>query len=211
MNDITALAHRAPLDFTQPLETESGEPVKYICSDVIEYKCARICVDAATGIVYSSPYAGLKIRNTSQYVALRRFTEEAASAYSDFENGFISDMKCGDRSHEYLMFVKEPKNVLALVEALEKAQTERDKYRSRLSVAKLFVDNADNRIAELESRTVTEPQQKKLIGWRMADYTHETSDPECARNWAPNVQVLPIFEGDINTHLCSHPTEGEVQ
>lgn len=121
MSMTTELA--LPLDFTKPLETESGEPVKYICHDVIEYKQARVCVDIDTGVVYSSPYAGMKIRNVieSEYESLRESIEDAASAYYEFDNGWISHMDCCDRSHEYLMFVKEPKNVLALVEALEAA------------------------------------------------------------------------------------------
>ncbi|EOV9459583.1 hypothetical protein ACN5YE_006181 [Pseudomonas aeruginosa] len=53
----------AELDFSRPLETENGEPVKWICADVIEYKSARVCVAKDTGLVYSSPYIGLKIRN----------------------------------------------------------------------------------------------------------------------------------------------------
>lgn len=44
---------------------------------------------------------------------------------------------------------------------------------------------------------------KKLIGWRMADYTEETTDPEKAKNWAMAVGVLPIFEGDVNTSLTT--------
>ncbi|WP_106470332.1 MULTISPECIES: hypothetical protein [Yersinia pseudotuberculosis complex] len=44
---------------------------------------------------------------------------------------------------------------------------------------------------------------KKLIGWRTEDYTHETNNIELARNWAPNVGVLPIFEGDINTSIST--------
>ncbi|HHY1424307.1 hypothetical protein AB8884_03000 [Yersinia enterocolitica] len=48
-----------------------------------------------------------------------------------------------------------------------------------------------------------EPQQKKLIGWRTEDYTEETNKIELARNWAPNVGVLPIFEGDINTSIAT--------
>ncbi|MCM7837833.1 hypothetical protein [Enterobacter asburiae] len=105
------------IDFSLPLETENGEPVKYVCQDVVEYKCARVCIDVKTGIVYSSPYVGLKIRNTP----LRKIIENAASAYADFENGFISDTTCIDRSHEYLVFVKEPKKVLALLDELESA------------------------------------------------------------------------------------------
>lgn len=41
----------------------------------------------------------------------------------------------------------------------------------------------------------------KLIGWRSADYTMETSDPDKAKNWSNNMEVLPIFEGDPNTKL----------
>ncbi|WP_422766251.1 hypothetical protein [Pseudomonas aeruginosa] len=37
--------------------------MKWICADVIEYKSARVCVAKDTGLVYSSPYIGLKIRN----------------------------------------------------------------------------------------------------------------------------------------------------
>lgn len=141
---MTALNKQA-IDFSQPLETESGEPVKYICHDVIEYKCARVCVDIATGVVYSSPYVGLKIRNkeTTQRAKLREKVESAADAYWQFDNGWISDMKCGDLSHEYLLFVKEPKNVLALLDELEAAE---------------------KRIAELETRTVTLPDERFRYG-----------------------------------------------
>ncbi|WP_411697188.1 ead/Ea22-like family protein [Citrobacter freundii] len=134
---MTALNKQA-IDFSQPLDTESGEPVKYICHDVIEYKCARVCVDIATGVVYSSPYVGLKIRNkeANPRAKLREQIESAADAYWQFDNGWISDMKCGDLSHEYLLFAKEPKNVLALLDELEAAE---------------------KRIAELEARTVTLP------------------------------------------------------
>lgn len=120
---MTALNKQA-IDFSQPLETESGEPVKYICHDVIEYKCARVCVDIATGVVYSSPYVGLKIRNkeASPRAKLREQVESAVDAYRQFDNGWISDMKCSDLSHEYLLFVKEPKNVLALLDELETAE-----------------------------------------------------------------------------------------
>lgn len=61
-------------------------------------------------------------------------------------------------------------------------------------------------LAEIQGSKLTEahePQQKKLIGWRMEDYTHETNSIELARNWAPNIGVLPIFEGDINTRIST--------
>ncbi|EOV5314146.1 hypothetical protein [Klebsiella pneumoniae] len=43
----------------------------------------------------------------------------------------------------------------ALVEALEKAQTERDEFRNRLKLERSILEDADKCIAELESRTVT--------------------------------------------------------
>ncbi|EPR5729846.1 hypothetical protein ACU7BL_000266 [Escherichia coli] len=146
---MTALNKQA-IDFSQPFETESGEPVKYICHDVIEYKCARVCVDIATGVVYSSPYVGLKIRNkeANPRAKLREQIESAADAYCQFDNGLISDMKCGDLSHEYLLFVKEPKNVLALLDELEAAE---------------------NRMAELEARTVTLPADRSAES-EVSDY-----------------------------------------
>lgn len=188
MNDITALTQRMLLDFTKPLETESGEPVKHVCHDVIEYRCARVCVDAATGIVYSSPYVGLKIRNASQYAVLRKFTEEAASAYSDFENGYISDMKCGDRSHEYLMFVKEPANVLALVEALE-AKLPHHNGMMQLSNELVM---AKQRIAELESRTVTEPQSDYFAS--LVVMARVSADKAMRKFPQPNYVLLKVAE-----------------
>lgn len=38
---------------------------------------------------------------------------------------------------------------------------------------------------------------------RIADYTDETADPALAKNWATDVDVLPIFEGDVNTKLSA--------
>lgn len=54
---------------------------------------------------------------------------------------------------------------------------------------------------EFAAPAVQAEQTKRLIGWRTADYTEETSDPEMAKNWAAVVGVLPVFEGDINTRL----------
>lgn len=45
--------------------------------------------------------------------------------------------------------------------------------------------------------------QPKLIGWRTADYTYETADPDKAKNWSANVAIVPIFEGDPNTMLSA--------
>lgn len=164
------------IDFSQPLETESGEPVKYICHDLIEYKCARVCVDIATGIVYSSPYVGLKIRNkeANPRSKLREQIESAADAYWQFDNGWISDMKCGDLSHEYLLFAKEPKNVLALLDENIQLQREKDATeavalalrddmrdaREKLEAAERRIAETDQRNAELTARI--EPMDRRI-------------------------------------------------
>ncbi|EPJ9674898.1 hypothetical protein R4R86_004435 [Citrobacter farmeri] len=141
------------IDFSKPLETESGEPVKHICHDVIEYKCARVCVDIATGVVYSSPYVGLKIRNkeASPRAKLREQIESAADAYRQFDNGWISEMKCGELSHEYLLFVKEPKNVLALLGELATKEEQRANWFQMAQKLGEDLDTAEKRNAELES------------------------------------------------------------
>lgn len=64
---------------------------------------------------------------------------------------------------------------------------------------------------ELFSRPAQEEQTKRLIGWRAADYTEETSDPEMAKNWAAVVGVLPVFEGDINTRLQAEQLSGNTE
>lgn len=47
--------------------------------------------------------------------------------------------------------------------------------------------------------------ERRLIGWRTENFLWETNDPDKARNWEPNVGVLPIFEGDPNTKLTAAP------
>lgn len=71
-----------------------------------------------------------------------------------------------------------------------------DRLQKKLKEAEAKLEAAEKRIAEL-------PCQKRLIGWRMADYTDETADPALAKNWATAVDVLPIFEGDVNTKLSA--------
>lgn len=46
----------------------------------------------------------------------------------------------------------------------------------------------------------------KLIGWRSENFLWETDDIDKAKNWEPNIGVLPIFEGDPNTKLGSRGT-----
>ncbi|MEI9481815.1 ead/Ea22-like family protein [Enterobacter cancerogenus] len=89
-----------------------------------------------------------------------------------------------------------PALVLALLDELEVATDACNGWQKKFSEADERLEAAEKRIAEL-------PGQKRLIGWRMADYTDETADPALAKNWATAVDVLPIFEGDVNTKISS--------
>lgn len=68
---------------------------------------------------------------------------------------------------------------------------------------------AENEAAELrmlvERMTSAKPlaAPARLIGWRTENYLHETADPAKAKNWEPNIGVLPIFDGDPNTKLAA--------
>ncbi|HCI6525223.1 TPA: ead/Ea22-like family protein [Klebsiella quasipneumoniae subsp. quasipneumoniae] len=66
-----------------------------------------------------------------------------------------------DRNGEFIALAN-PANILALVEALEKAQTERDEFRNRLKLERSILEDADKRIAEMESRTVTVKLPQRL-------------------------------------------------
>ncbi|HBR4178824.1 TPA: hypothetical protein L9U47_003760 [Klebsiella pneumoniae] len=80
------------------------------------------------------------------------------------------------------------KIALSLVEALEKAQTERDEFRNRLKLERSILEDADKRIAELESRTVKLPD-----GWQFE---------ECEIEGCENGAIFSVGTGSRNIHLC---------
>ncbi len=125
---VTAQAQPSPtphpaseLDFSRPLETENGDPVKWICADVIEYKSARVCVAKDTGLVYSSPYIGLKIRNVMPEQAEAERPEVVAWRYG-FSGGIVSDKACLDEwksggEYQSLMTVAQHERIVGALRA----------------------------------------------------------------------------------------------
>ncbi|MBW5877591.1 hypothetical protein [Yersinia enterocolitica] len=75
-----------------------------------------------------------------------------------------------------------------------------DKWQDEASPENILLLIAEFEKVKTYPRT-TNQGQKRIIGWRMKDYTNETTNKEVARNWASAVGVLPIFEGDINTNI----------
>ncbi|MCE7363386.1 ead/Ea22-like family protein [Klebsiella pneumoniae] len=65
-------------------------------------------------------------------------------------------------------------DVLTLVEALEKAQTERDEFRNRLKLERSILEDADKRIAELESKMANPVQLPHTNGyWTETEKAYE--------------------------------------
>ncbi|HGY2542202.1 TPA: ead/Ea22-like family protein [Citrobacter freundii] len=149
--------------------------------------------------------------------ALREQIESAADAYWQFDNGWISDMKCGDLSHEYLLFVKEPKNVLALLD--ENLQLQRDKdsleavaiaMRDDMREAREKLEAAEKRIAELEAREGKpvmfidgdiSPADADKLAAVIREFNEETETP-AAR------MARIIRENPHPTNMCDMPAAG---
>ncbi|MDD9238221.1 ead/Ea22-like family protein [Enterobacter roggenkampii] len=119
----------------------------------------------------------------------------------------ITDNHTQDEWFHYLR-CSTPETVLALLDEQEAAERRIAEQADIIANQNKWVDAVEttmisttDRAEAAEKRIAELPGQKRLIGWRMADYTDETADPALAKNWATVVGVLPIFEGDVNTKL----------
>ncbi|HBO4894645.1 TPA: hypothetical protein L4V44_004532 [Pseudomonas aeruginosa] len=156
-----ALAQPSPvqeLDFSKPLETENGEPVKWICADVIEYKSARVCVAKDTGLVYSSPYVGLKIRNVMpEQVEAERPEVVARVVHS---NPVVLDHCAPLNANDELMTVSQhAASVARWAEMFNRVEQERDAALAR--VAELDKQCRDDVARALGLR----PSQERGFAW----------------------------------------------
>ncbi len=103
------------------------------------------------------------------------------------------------------MFV-ETRDVLALLDELEAKDKQIVDLKATAAHSNAGWKEAHEQEARAEAaekRIAEQIGQKRLIGWRMADHTDETADPALAKNWATAVDVLPIFEDDVNTKLSA--------
>nr|WP_164543700.1 ead/Ea22-like family protein [Klebsiella pneumoniae] len=89
-----------------------------------------------------------------------------------------------DRNGEFIALAN-PANVLALVEALEKAQ---QRINSQREYYEGVIADGGKRIAELESRTVKLPD-----GWQFE---------ECEIEGCENGAIFSVGTGSRNIHLC---------
>lgn len=81
------------------------------------------------------------------------------------------------------------RDLMELVEALEKAQAERDEFRNRLKLERSILEDADKRIAELESRTVKLPAL--CVG--VVQGGHAVMVPYAAGHWFNKTAILEML------------------
>lgn len=176
----------AELDFSRPLETENGEPVKWICADVIEYKSARVCVAKDTGLVYSSPYIGLKIRNVMpeqaeaerpEVVAYRTVGRHAKHQHPHFALNYYKQNAEDQAAHwrergcevseDELMTVAQHERITAqLHDALDESDGDRWKLRSERDAALARVAELDKQCRDDVARALgLRPSQERGFAW----------------------------------------------
>ncbi|MGC3297693.1 hypothetical protein [Pseudomonas aeruginosa] len=126
------------LDFSRPLETENGDPVKWICADVIEYKSARVCVAKDTGLVYSSPYIGLKIRNVMPEQAEAERPEVVARVVHS--NPVVLG-QCGplNANDELMTVAQHAASVARWAEMFNRVEQERDAALARVAEMEMLL------------------------------------------------------------------------
>ncbi|MUH87289.1 hypothetical protein GNQ27_25165 [Pseudomonas aeruginosa] len=188
--------HPAPeLDFSRPLETENGDPVKWICADVIEYKSARVCVAKDTGLVYSSPYIGLKIRNVMPEHAEAERPEVVG--YRSKESGMVYEQDYGLKNPEALTTVAECERIVGalraenakLSEALDECDGDRWKLRSER-------DAANARLHEVATACATAEQQREAALARVAELK-TMADNYCALLMDANAKLAELEKQDL--------------
>ncbi|EMW2601770.1 ead/Ea22-like family protein [Klebsiella pneumoniae] len=86
----------------------------------------------------------------------------AKTATEEYASGHMSVSVCFAECEEFNRLTDGPDNILALVEALEKAQQTEKTLESRNRRLDGIITAAEQRIAELESRTVTVKLPQRL-------------------------------------------------
>ncbi|MGC6675191.1 hypothetical protein ACP0IF_31065 [Pseudomonas aeruginosa] len=204
----------AELDFSRPLETENGEPVKWICADVIEYKSARVCVAKDTGLVYSSPYIGLKIRNVMpeqaeaerpEVVAYRTVGRHAKHQHPHFALNYYKQNAEDQAAHwrergcevseDELMTVAQHERITAqLHDALDESDGDRWKLRSER-------DAANARLHEVATACATAEQERDAALARVAEL--ERQQPVAWMHDQPN--RVDVIHRDVKDLLQRVP------
>ncbi|HEI8759220.1 TPA: ead/Ea22-like family protein [Klebsiella oxytoca] len=97
----------------------------------------------------------------------------AKTATEEYASGHMSVSVCFAECEEFNRLTDGPDNILALVEALEKALQERDEFRNRLKLERSILEDADKRIAELDAELDREREKTRRVMSRIAELERE--------------------------------------
>ncbi|HIG6468339.1 hypothetical protein ABN199_18315 [Klebsiella pneumoniae] len=120
--------------------------------------------------------------------SLKAAAVRAKTATKEYASGHMSVSVCFAECEEFNRLTDGPDNILALVEALEKAQAQSSKWLEAYHKAVSIGARYEERIAELESRTVKLPD-----GWQFE---------ECEIEGCENGAIFSVGTGSRNIHLC---------
>lgn len=120
--------------------------------------------------------------------SLKAAAVRAKTATEEYASGHMSVSVCFAECEEFNRLTDGPDNILALVEALEKAQAQSSKWLEAYHKAVSIGARYEERIAELESRTVKLPD-----GWQFE---------ECEIEGCENGAIFSVGTGSRNIHLC---------
>lgn len=132
-------------------------------------------------------------------MAFKTAAVQARHAVSQYKADKIGMGEMYEGQEAYIRMTDDHSFVIEVLQLLEEQKKELDWMREKVAGCEEALKHADILIARIGANSPAE--EKKVIGWRSADYTMETTDLRQARNWALNFEVLPVFEGDVNSSL----------
>ncbi|EPG3048520.1 hypothetical protein [Klebsiella pneumoniae] len=129
--------------------------------------------------------------------SLKAAAVRAKTATEEYASGHMSVSVCFAECEEFNRLTDGPDNILALVEALEKAQAQSSKWLEAYHKAVSIGARYEERIAELESRTVKLPKPISVL------HRREFTAAHCA--------IYAYPEAEVNAALAAAGIKVEVE
>lgn len=121
--------------------------------------------------------------------SLKAAAEKWQEAWGKYDKVEITIAEFIRAANQYESIVKDPANVIELVEALEKAQAQSSKWLEAYHKAVSIGARYEERIAELESRTVKLPKPISVL------HRREFTAAHCAIYAYPEAEVNAALDG----------------
>ncbi|CAM7187225.1 ead/Ea22-like family protein [Klebsiella pneumoniae] len=185
MTDITELAQR------MKAAAEKATPGEWWADEVKNEGCYGSGDDCVEG------FTSYAIYGSDGQTLFDSLNSDAACICEEYDGeGHVSWDETAQRNAEFIALAN-PANVLALVEALEKAQAQSSKWLEAYHKAVSIGARYEERIAELESRTVKLPKPISVL------HRREFTAAHCA--------IYAYPEAEVNAALAAAGIKVEVE